>query len=163
MMQRLSTIAIDADIATAPAEWSGEWVQERLVRAYSVERRLPHLRRRPVTNTWPVMAVEFSDIVGRADDDRKERFQSWEYAGSGVTAIDIGLMEAAHDWLRVILGPYPEERLCLSQWATAVAYGRSLRRLLAKRRWPRTTFYRYVGAGAHVVAVELRRQGQPVV
>jgi hypothetical protein len=160
---RLSTIAIDASRAVIPAAWSADWVQQRLIEAYAVERRLPHARRRPIANLWPATVVEFSDVIGRADAAREQVLQSWEYAGSGVSAADIQLMEGAHDWLRVILAPYPEERLCLSQWATAIAYGRSLRRLLAKRRWPRTTFYRHVAAGAHVIAMELQRQGQPVV
>ena len=160
---RLSTIEVDSQ-GLAPLQWSGPWVQRRLIEAYSVERRLPQAQRRLLIGSgWPAMAVEFSDIVGRADDDRKDRFQAWEYAKLGVSAQDISRMEAAHDWLRTILGPYPEERLCLSQWAAAVAYRRSLRRLLLKRGWPRSTFYRYVSAGAHVVAMELRRQGQPVV
>jgi hypothetical protein len=102
-------------------------------------------------------------IVGRATEAREQVLHSWEYAGSGVTAADIGRMEQAHDWLRIILAPYPEERLCLSQWATAIAYGRSLRRMLLKRRWSRSTFYRYVTAGAHVIALKLQQQGRPVV
>jgi hypothetical protein len=160
---RLTTIAIDSR-GLAPPQWSADWVQRRLIEAYSVERRLPQVRRRLlIASAWPSMKVEFADIVGRADDDRKDRFHSWDYARLGVSAEDVSRMEAAHDWLRVILVPYPEERLCLSQWAAAVAYRRSLRRLLEKRRWSRTTFYRYVTAGAHVVALELNQQGLPVV
>jgi hypothetical protein len=163
-MQRLSTIAIDSTSAAVPEQWSGSWVQRRLIEAYSVERRLPQARRRLlIASAWPAMAVEFSDIVGRADDDRKERFQAWEYATLGVSAQDISRMEQAHDWLRLILAPYPEERLCLMQWAAAVAYHRSLRSLMLKRQWSRSTFYRMISAGAHVIALELKRQGQPVV
>jgi hypothetical protein len=164
MMPRLTTITLDADHADdPPAQWNAAWVQMRLVHAYSTERRLPHLRQRAVSNAWPSMVIEFSDIVGRATEAREQVLHSWEYAGSGVTAADIGRMEQAHDWLRIILAPYPEERLCLSQWATAIAYGRSLRRLLLKRRWSRSTFYRYVTAGGWIIARELQRQGRPVV
>lgn len=162
-MPRLSTIAIDNIRAAVPAQWSGSWVQRRLIEAYSVERRLPQARRRLlVASAWPPMVTEFADIVGRADLDRKERFHAWEHTKLGVSAQEIANMEAAHDWL-LILAPYPEERLCLGQWAAAVAYGRSLRRLLLQRRWSRTTFYRYVGAGAGFIAIELSRQGEPVV
>jgi hypothetical protein len=161
-MPRTTTITLDADHAIAPDEWCASWVQRRLIDAYSTERRLPHLRQRAVSNAWPSMVIEFSDIVGRATEAREQVLHSWEYAGSGVTAVDIGKMEAAHDWLRIILAPYPEERLCLAQWATAIAYGRSLRRLLLKRHWSRSTFYRFVSAGAHVIAMELQRQGRPV-
>jgi hypothetical protein len=163
-MARLSTIAIDSSSEAPPAQWSGSWVQRRLIEAYSVERRLPQARRRLlIASAWPAMTVEFADIVGRADDDRKERFQAWEYAKLGVSAQDISRMEAAHDWLRVILAPYPEERVCLAQWAAAVAYHRSLRRLLLKRQWSRSTFYRYVTAGAHVIACKLAQQRLPVI
>jgi hypothetical protein len=159
---RLSSIAIDSR-ASAPPQWSGDWVQRRLVEAYSVERRLPQVRRRLlIASAWPPMATEFADIVGRADDDRKERFQAWEYAQLGVSASDIDRMEQAHDWL-AILAPYPEERLCLAQWAAAVAYRRSLRRLLLQRRWSRMTFWRRVTAGAHIIALELMQDGRPVV
>ena len=65
---RLSTIAIDSQ-GLAPPQWSAAWVQRRLIEAYSVERRLPHARRRLlIASAWPPMATEFSDIVGR---DRK--------------------------------------------------------------------------------------------
>jgi hypothetical protein len=159
---RLSTIAIDSDLPLVPAQWSAAWVQRRLIEAYSVERRLPRSRRRAISNAWPSMVVEFADVVGRADDAREQILQSWEYADASVSSEDVSRMEAAHDWLRTILGPHPQERLCLGQWATAIAYRRSLRRLLSQRRWSRTTFYRYVTAGAHVIALELRQQGEPV-
>lgn len=159
---RLSTIEIDSQ-GLAPRQWSAEWVQRRLIEAYSVERRLPQARRRLlIASAWPSMAVEFSDIVGRADDDRKDRFHSWEFTRLGVSATDISRMEQAHDWL-IMIAQYPEERLCLAQWAAAVAYRRSLRKMLAKRGWSRTTFYRYASGGAHVIALELNRQSLPVV
>src|SRR5262245_18047136 len=119
---RLSTIAIDSILPVAPTQWSGAWVQRRLIDAYATERRLPYRQRRPtIANAWPEMAVEFSDIVGRADDARAEVLQSWEYLIDGAVPFeDIARMEEAHDWLRCILKDYPEERLCLSQWATAI-------------------------------------------
>jgi hypothetical protein len=161
-LARLNTIAIDSQSPPAPAQWSAAWVQRRLIEAYSVERRLPRTRQRAFANGWPSMVVEFTDVVGRADEARQQILQDWEHAGAGVSAEEIGRMEDAHDWLRTILGHHPIERLCLAQWATAIAYRRSVRRMLAQRRWSRTTFYRYVTAGAHVVALELQRQGEPV-
>jgi hypothetical protein len=160
---RLTTIAIDSDPGLPPVQWSAEWVQRRLIEAYSVERRLPQSRRRATGSAWPPMAVEWADIVGRADEVRQQVLQSWEFSNVGVSAADITRMEEAHDWLRIILFPYPQERLCLAHWAAAIAYRRSLRRLLLQRKWSRSSFYRYVSAGAHVVALELDHQGQPVV
>jgi hypothetical protein len=159
---RLTAIAIDSELGPAPAQWSADWVMRRLVEAYAVERRLPVARRSMIPSTWPRTVTEFADVVGRADDDRKQRFAAWEYAGLNVSARDITRQEEAHDWLRIILFPYPEERLCLSQWAAASVYRRSVRRMLLKRGWSRSTFLRRVAAGAHLIAVELTRQGIPV-
>jgi hypothetical protein len=160
---RLTTIAIDSECGPPPTQWSAEWVQRRLIEAYSVERRLPQSRRRAIGTAWPPMAVEWGDIIGRADEVRQAVLQSWEFSNAGVSAADITRMEEAHDWLRIILFPYPQERLCLAHWAAAIAYHRSLRRLLQQRKWSRSSFYRYVSAGALVVALELDRQGTPVV
>jgi hypothetical protein len=162
MARRLSTIVIDNSSALAPAQWCGSWVQQRLIEAYAIERRLPHKRPSKISNVWPAMQVEFSDIVGRADDAREEILQLWEYCYASVSAQEISRMEVAQDWLRIILAPYPQERLCLSAWAATIAYRRSLRRLMLQRRWSRSTFYRHVTAGAHVIALELKRQGCPV-
>jgi hypothetical protein len=160
---RLTTIAINSELGPAPAQWSAEWVMCRLVEAYAVERRLPPSKRHMVASAWPRTVTEFSDVVGRADDDRKQRFAAWEYAGElGVSARDVTRSEEAHDWLRIILAPHPEERLCLATWAAAGAYRRSVRRMLLKRGWSRSTFLRRVAAGAHLIAVELTRQGIPV-
>lgn len=161
-MPRLSTIAIDSR-GLAPPQWSAAWVQRRLLEAYAVERRLPEKRRRLlIASAWPSTAVEFSDLIGRADEARQQVFQAWEYVKIGVSARDIARMEAAQDWL-ALLAPYPTERLCLMQWAAASVYRRSLRRLLLQRQWSRTTFNRYVTTGAYIIALELQRQGQPVV
>jgi hypothetical protein len=147
-MQRLTTIAIDGQPASPPEQWSADWVQCRLIEAYSVERRLPQLRRRAIAGAWPATVVEWEDILGRASEVRQQVLQSWEYSNSGVSAAELTRTEQAHDWLRVILAPHPTERLCLAHWATAIAYGRSVRSLLKRRRWSRSTFYRYVTAGA---------------
>ena len=115
------------------------------------------------TERLEIMTKSMVHTQVRADDAREEVLDSWQYCDAGVSAQDISRMEAAHDWLRVIFVQYPQERLCLSQWAAAIAYRRSLRRLLAQRGWSRSTFYRYVTAGALIIAIELGRQGEPVV
>lgn len=159
-MPRLSTIAIDSR-GEVPPQWTAEWVRDRLVEAYSVERRLPRENRRSVAQAWPPMMLEWQDVLGRADDVREQIWKSWENSNVAVSAEDISRMDTAHDWLRLILVSYPVERECLSRWAAARAYGGSLRRLLLKRGWSRTTFYRHVGAGAHIIALELKRRRIP--
>ena len=45
--------------------WTVEMVEERLVEAASVMRRLPSVRVPGYFNTWPKMVVEFADRVGQ--------------------------------------------------------------------------------------------------
>jgi hypothetical protein len=47
-------------------DWTPELVEERLVEAAAVLRRLPAERGQGYFSTWPTMFVEFSDLVGQA-------------------------------------------------------------------------------------------------
>lgn len=163
MSVRLTTIAIDSQAGQAPAQWTAAWVQRRLVEAYAIERRLPQPRRPTAGSSWPPTAVEFQDLIGRADEARSQVLQSWESVRGGVSSDQVSKMEQAHEWLRTILAQYPHERLCLASWAMAIAYRRSVRRIMLQRRWSRSSYYRYVTAGAYIVAVELQREKLPVV
>jgi hypothetical protein len=49
-------------------EWTPEMVEERLVEAAAVLRRLPRERGQGYFSTWPTMFVEFSDLVGQAPE-----------------------------------------------------------------------------------------------
>ena len=72
-------------------------------------------------------------------------------------------MEEALAWPGAILASgHAVEGKCLMAWALSTAYGRSLRRLLAAKRWSRSTFYRRVDTGAERIAAELNRRGVPV-
>ena len=46
-------------------KWTAEMVEERLVDAAQVMRRLPPVRVPGYFNTWPTMVVEFADRVGQ--------------------------------------------------------------------------------------------------
>lgn len=48
--------------------WTPEMVEERLVEAAAVLRRLPPVRASGFFNTWPKMMVEFSDLVGQTPE-----------------------------------------------------------------------------------------------
>ena len=50
------------------ADWTPEMVEERLIEAASVLRRLPAPRKQGYFSTWPRMAVEFSDLVGQTPE-----------------------------------------------------------------------------------------------
>jgi hypothetical protein len=49
-------------------EWTPEMVEERLIEAAAVLRRLPTQRGQGYFSTWPQMFVEFSDLVGQTPE-----------------------------------------------------------------------------------------------
>jgi len=160
-MTRRAAIEIDLGIGQAPSHWTAAWVQQRVVEAYTIERKLPGARKFTSGSAWPTINYEFADVVGWIDA-RERVFDDWAKSSGGAMAHEVTRMDEAHSWLRVYLANYEVERLCLSAWATAVAYHRPLRSLLLRKRWSRTTFYRRVGAGAHIIAVTLDAKGEPV-
>lgn len=161
MSNRLTSIAADnLGSVHAPYLWTPNWVQHRLVEAFRIERRLPGGKAKPQSGSWPAITYEFADKVFWPDA-RERVLDAWSSAG-GVYSTEVQRMEEAHDWLRLILAPYPLERACLSQWAAAMAYRRSLRGILARRGWSRTTFYRHVSAGSFVIAQRLHNDGVAV-
>ncbi|MGE0854432.1 MAG: DUF6362 family protein [Geminicoccaceae bacterium] len=50
------------------AEWTPEMVEERIVEAAAVLKRLPSVRVGGYFSTWPRMKVEFSDLVGQTPE-----------------------------------------------------------------------------------------------
>lgn len=50
------------------ADWTPEMVEERLIEAAAVLRRLPAQRGQGYFSTWPQMFVEFSDLVGQTPE-----------------------------------------------------------------------------------------------
>ncbi len=50
------------------ADWTPEMVEERLIEAAAVLRRLPAPRKQGYFSTWPKMMVEFSDLVGQTPE-----------------------------------------------------------------------------------------------
>ena len=49
-------------------DWTPEMVEERLIEAASVLRRLPAPRKQGYFSTWPTMFVEFGDLVGQTPE-----------------------------------------------------------------------------------------------
>ncbi|WP_425067852.1 DUF6362 family protein [Reyranella sp.] len=70
-------------------DWTPEMVEERLIEAAAVLRRLPAQRGQGYFSTWPQMKVEFSDLVGQTPEpmrlppptaaaiDRMEQVLQW--------------------------------------------------------------------------------------
>jgi hypothetical protein len=142
--------------AATSAIWSAKLVQGRLVEAFTIERRMPGQRFTTIANySWPVTPLhEFTDVL-HWDDARERVWQSWAKA-KGAHPYEVTRMEEAIDWLRLL----PDgERRCLAAWALASACGMSLRTILAKRKWSRTTFYRKVDQASCRIADRLNAQG----
>ena len=96
------------------------------------------------------------------DDARQRVMDKWAHIRGGVFAAELTRMEQAHEWLRMHLAKQPAERTCLAHWATAIAYNRSLRALLMRRRWSRSTFYRRVDEGSQIITASLIADDVPV-
>jgi hypothetical protein len=162
-MTRRAAIEIDlAATGELPDRWTSSWVQCRIVEAYQVERRLPGVAKFFNSGTWPIVNYEFADVVAQGENASANVLDTWQNERGGVTAHELTRMDQAQEWLRIHLGGHHVERLCLSHWATSVAYHRPLRRLLQSRHWSRTTFYRRVHAGAFVISNALQADRVPV-
>jgi hypothetical protein len=72
------------------SDWTPEMVEERLVEAAMVLRRLPAQRGQGYFSTWPQMFVEFSDLVGQTPEPMRLPPPS---------AAAISRMEAALCWM----------------------------------------------------------------
>src|SRR5262249_50135665 len=86
---RRATVALATDRELAMTEWTPEMVEERLVEAAAVLKRLPPATVGGYYNTWPRMKVEFFDPVGRTP--RPMRLPP-------PSATAISRMEATLDW-----------------------------------------------------------------
>jgi len=159
-MTRIATIDMDLPQDPPPA-WTPDWVCTRLVEAYRIERRLPGHVRRKLVAPWPAHSYEFSDVVGW-DDARERVMDKWARFRGGVYAIELSRMDQAQEWLRVQLRNYAGERMCLSGWAACIAYNHSLRALMVRKHWSRSSFYRRVDIGAGVIARALQDENVKV-
>jgi phage-related protein len=156
-MPRLGTIAIDALLRTrVPARWSPDWVRLRMVEAFRIERRLPNKRGRdPMATLWPPVSPEFSDIVHRGELASEQVLELWANAKSPVYSAEIERMEQAFGWLKGFLSRHESERLCLLHWAKATAWNYPVARVLQRRRWAKTSFYKQVSTGSFIIAKSL--------
>jgi hypothetical protein len=139
--------------ARPPTQWTGERVRERLVEAFAIERRMPGQHFATIASAWPATPVHsFADIVHWEPGAVME---TWSTA-KGVYSYEVTKMEEAFAWLPIL----PEgERRCLTAWAMASSRGLSVRAMIEKRHWSRTTFYRRIEQAAERIADRLNRQG----
>jgi hypothetical protein len=109
-------------------DWTPEKVEERLLEAADVMRRLPPVRVPGYFSTWPKTLIEFSDLVGRAPEPMRLPPPS---------AAAITRMEDALPWLQWL---EPEDsklvwmRLERAPWK-AICWRFGIGRATANRRW----------------------------
>jgi asparagine synthetase B (glutamine-hydrolysing) len=142
-------------LASSPAIWTGDKVRQRLVEAFSIERRMPSQARVALASSWPATPLHSFTEMLFWEDARKRIWDSWSKA-KGVYPYEVSRMEEALGWLSWL---EEGERRCLAAWALASARGLSLRTMLEKRQWSRTTFYRRIEQGARRIADRLNQQG----
>jgi hypothetical protein len=145
--------------AQPSAIWTGDRVKERLVEAFATEKRMPGQRFAAITSSsWPAAPLhEFADRV-HWTDARQRVWESWEKS-RGVYPYEVSRMEESFSWLRWL---HDGERRCLAAWALASARGFSVRAMLDKRRWSRSTFYRRIDEAAQRIADRLNTEGVQV-
>jgi hypothetical protein len=133
------------------AHWTPSMVEERLVEAADILRRLPNQPIRGYFNTWPAMSYEFSDLVGRAATlsrpppssdaiSRMEATLTWTIGLDQVDAKIVWLRAAGVRW-KVVCGTVGLARAaCHEHWLYALCLiavrlsGRHLPRNCSRRR-----------------------------
>ena len=140
-------------------QWTPRLVQQRLREAFAVEQRLPESGRpRGLVSFWPAVLHDFQDML-HWDDARERVWQSWAQSKGGVHAFEISRMEEVQGWLLLV---EEGERRCLGVWALAAARGIPIRKVLRRRGWSKSTFYRKVDGGAAHIAAILGARGVAV-
>jgi hypothetical protein len=159
----MTMTALDRPTAWRGATWSTELVKLRLVEAFETENKLPGPRGvRGASSAWPTTEREFEDLIGWSDEARQAVWEDWERA-KGAYPYEVTRMEEAVAWL-VLLKDQPGEQRCLVAWAKLKAKPRraSLRKLMRRRGWSRSTFDRRRDSGAARIADYLNSHGVAV-
>jgi uncharacterized protein DUF6362 len=157
-------VALDRPVTHQAARWSAELVRQRLIEAFEIEAKLPGPRgRRPGSGSaWPAMAREFGDLVGWSDEARLEIWEGWQRTKVAFP-YEVSRYEETITWL-AILKDHPGEQRCLVAWAKLKATPRraSLRKLMRRTGWARSTFHRRRDSGAARIAEFLNSRGVAV-
>jgi len=156
----------DVPASDRPTVWTADHVGRMLIKAFMTLDRLPRARGpREPGGHWPGHLSEWADQLACAELDESER-RDRERARNRVTmrptAVEIRQMDAAFDWLRELRDADPGMALVTSLWALRSARGRSVKKLLAEKRWAPHTFYRKRAKALEFLATRLDARGVPV-
>jgi Domain of unknown function (DUF6362) len=112
----------------AETRWTPLMVEERLVEAADVMRRLPEVRVPGYFNTWPKILHEFADLVGQAPPHLKRPPPAPDA---------VSRMEETLGWLRWLEAEDARlvwERASSTRWK-AICWRFGISRTTAHRRW----------------------------
>jgi hypothetical protein len=169
-MQDIDVASSELPVATAetarPPAWTPDHVGRMLVKAFITLDRLPRARGpREPGGHWPGHVIEWADQLAVAELDESERRER-DYARNRVTirptALEIRQMEAAFDWLRELRDADPGMAIVASLWALRSARGRSVKKLIAEKKWAPHTFYRKRAKALEFLSQRLEERGVPV-
>lgn len=111
-----------------PATWTPEHVAARLVEAFRIVARDPHVGPRQHANGWPEYLREFGDLTDQIEDEkfaaRRERLDSGQ----------VSRMNEALSWPMRFLDGKPLQADALMFWALATARDRDMAAMLNKRK-----------------------------
>ncbi|GER08803.1 hypothetical protein GCM10007972_24590 [Iodidimonas muriae] len=127
------------------AEWTKEHVEERLIEAADVMKRLPEVRVQGYFNLWPKVIYEFADLVGQAPSRMRRPVPPPDA---------ITRMEATLEWLRWLDGE--DARLV---WARAE--GMRWREICTRFGIARATAHRRQEYGLCVILWRLEKRPLP--
>ncbi len=170
MAQDIAASALDeigaATEGARPPAWTPDHVGRMLVKAFMTLDRLPRAGGpRAPGGHWPGHVIEWADQLASAELDESER-RDREHSRNRVTirpsAIEIRQMEQAFDWLRELRDEDSGMALVTSLWALRSARGRSVKRLIAEKKWAPHTFYRKRSKALEFLAARLDARGVPV-
>jgi hypothetical protein len=149
-----------------PTVWTGDHVGRMLIKAFMTLDRLPRVRGpREPGGHWPGHLIEWADQLAcaeLAESERRDRERARNRVTMRPTAVEIRQMDAAFDWLRELRDEDPGMALVTSLWALRSARGRSVKKLLAEKRWAPHTFYRKRAKALEFLATRLDARGVPV-
>ena len=139
-----------------------------MVEAFTIERRIPDKRVGPGHRQRRVGEDRHHRQLCRrvshqGELAREHVWDKWARAG-GALPYEVSRMEEALILAgrRFSANGHAAEGKALLAWAFCVGYGRPLRRLLRKRGWSRSTFYRAVDSGSARIAAYLNARGATV-
>ena len=141
--------------------WTAELVQQRLVDAFIVDRKLPGHRQR-MAGAWLLETTHtFADVVGwdNPGDGASDRtLQNWGRLGNA-QPIEVSMWEEALGWLSMLP---KDEKQCLGWWAKCKAWRYQQTKVYKKIGYSKSSFDRKRKDGSLRIACALNRVGVQV-